>query len=192
MPMPRPCHFEALWHAFRRNQGAAAGIAEANRAAFLTSMTLGVTPREPGELAAFGNPRLVDPFAPGPSMERFYLRADQLTARLRREWGQPDVFLEGADPESYLSRRRGLLYFENRLHSGRHAYAKQAHRIVSQVGLPLYSPFAEKVEGTVTGIDVTWPASTGHIDLWNGRQTGRGFQMDTIREAELVWLWIAP
>lgn len=191
MPVPGTFRFPALWNAFQRNRPAAAGIAEVHRSTFITSMTLGLTPRGPEEISAFGNPRITDPFATGPTMTRYYLGAEQLARRLVREWGHPEVFIEGKFAESHILRRRGVIYFENRLHPGRHAYAHQAHRIVSERGMALYSPFAEKVEGTITGIGVTWPASVGHIDLWNGERTGRGYAAETVRAAEIVWLWLA-
>lgn len=192
MPVPGTFRFGTLWDTFRRNQAAAGGIGDAHRAAFITSMTLGLSPQRPEEISAFGNPKIVNPFASGPAMARFYLRAEQLASRLTAEWGHPDVFIEGKFAEPYVLRRRGVIYFENRLHPGRYAYAHQAHKIVSGSGLALYSPFAEKVEGTITGIDVGWPASVGHIDLWNGERTGRGYGADTVRAAEIVWLWMAP
>lgn len=158
MQQHRKPPFQQLWDHYRYNRPVAAGLEpESDRCAMVLSMSLGLEPGA-GEHSFLQSTDRLRPGIEG----RYYLRAQELSGRLLREWGPPE-YLQGRDPEKLIQGRKGVIYLE-------HAYLE-----------------AQKVKGHA----VPWPKMGDHIDLWDRDHLATP-ATKPFNWAREVWFWELP
>jgi hypothetical protein len=123
--------FRPLWNFYKYNRPIAYGLLpEGSKCAIAMSVTLGLEPR-PGEtsLQELGNKELVatlvgqietmlvgpvkeEPVKDSEIAKRYYVKAEDMADRLKKEWGAPS-YLDGKEARKYIAGRRGVIFLKN-------------------------------------------------------------------------------
>jgi hypothetical protein len=118
--MGKAVDFGELWrnHQENRKVGAFAWSEKPtqNRCAFVLGLTLKAAfkPRlDQGELSFRSVESLPKALRRQPFMDKFYVKAADLAARLREEWGKPDIKSVGSNAALVLRNRQGVIFIEN-------------------------------------------------------------------------------
>lgn len=118
--------FKPLWDYYKYNRPIALGLVpNENKCAIVMSMTLGLEPRT-GEMSLqdIGNKELVatlvgpiktilvTPVKDSEIAKRYYIQAQQLADRLKRDWGVP-IYLNGKKARETIAGKKGIIFLEN-------------------------------------------------------------------------------
>jgi hypothetical protein len=95
---------------------------------------------------------------------RYYIRAEDIAARLRDLWRRDAVYLRGPEARAYIQDKRGIIFLQN-----------------------YFWKWSQPVRDPLHPLELTGD----HIDLWNGERPGSSFEdtLSKVEDAELVWFW---